>query len=120
MKESIGPGSTPNRPPSQPCWKTATITPSEAPIESRFINAACTGITSERKTISSSSAESSTTMPMNTGSFPARTWLKSICPAVTPPMRTVVPVALSTGGRVESRRRFTSWVVAAAWGAVVG
>ena len=54
-----------SEPGSQPHWKTATTTPSEAPIESRFITAACSGISSERKTTSSSSAESSTTTPMN-------------------------------------------------------
>ena len=80
------PGSTPNRPPSQPRWKIAwTITPSDAPIESRFMTAACSGISSERKTTSSSSAESATTMPMNSGSLLARTWEKSTCVAVAPP-----------------------------------
>ncbi len=52
---------------------------------SRFITAACSGITSERNTISSSSAESSTTTPMNSGSFCPSVLAKSTAPAVTPP-----------------------------------
>ena len=85
MNDSIGPCWTPNRPPNQPHWKIATITPSEAPIESRFITAACSGITSERNTISSSSALSSTTTPMNSGSLWPSVVAKSTAPAVTPP-----------------------------------
>ena len=72
MNDSIGPWLTPNTPPSQPHWKITTITPSAAPMLSRFITAACSGITSERKTIISSSALSSTTTPMNSGSL----WLE--------------------------------------------
>ena len=56
MNDSIGPCWTPNRPPSQPHWKIATITPSAALMLSRFMTAACSGITSERNTIISSSA----------------------------------------------------------------
>ena len=69
MNAWIGAPLTLKKPPSQPHWKIATTTPSAAPIESRFMIAACNGITSERKTTSSSSAESSTTMPMNSGSL---------------------------------------------------
>ena len=69
MNDSIGPFWTPIRPPSQPHWKIATITPSDAPMLSRFITAACSGITSERNTTISSSADSSTTTPMNSGSL---------------------------------------------------
>ena len=58
---------------------------------SRFMIAAWTGITSERKMTSSSSAESSTTSPMNSGSLVASTWEKSIDPAVNPPTRTAHP-----------------------------
>ncbi len=85
MNDSIGPCWTPNRPPSQPHWKIATITPSAALIESRFMTAACSGITSERNTIISSSALSSTTTPMNSGSLWPSTAAKSTAPAVTPP-----------------------------------
>ncbi len=38
----------------QPHWKTATITPYAAPMESRFISAALSGTTTERKTSISS------------------------------------------------------------------
>ncbi len=72
---------------------------------SRFITAACSGITSERNTIISSSAQSSTTTPMNSGSLWPSTVAKSTAPAVTPPTYTVMPVWLSTGGTTVSRRR---------------
>ena len=85
MNDSIGPCCTPIRLPSQPHWKIATITPSAAPMLSRFITAACSGITSERNTINSSSAESSTTTPMNSGSLCPSVLAKSTEPAVTPP-----------------------------------
>jgi hypothetical protein len=49
------------------------------------MNAAWRGIRSERKTTSRSSAESRTTMPMKSGSLPARMWAKSIWIAVAPP-----------------------------------
>ena len=52
---------------------------------SRFISAAWIGITSERKITNSSSAESTTTIPMNSGSLLASTFEKSIEPAVKPP-----------------------------------
>ena len=72
-------------PGNQPNWKTATHTPSAAPIESRFMTAACSGISSERKTTSSSSAESATTTPMKSHSFEERTLEKSMKIAVAPP-----------------------------------
>ena len=93
MNESIGPAWDPNSPASQPRSNTAWTIPSEAPIESRFISAACTGITNERKTTSSSSAASATTTPMNNGSLLARTWEKSTCAAVAPPTYTRAPTA---------------------------
>ena len=52
---------------------------------SRFISPAWSGITSERKITNSSSAESTTTIAMNSGSLPASTLEKSIEPAVNPP-----------------------------------
>ena len=80
---SIGPLGTPG---NQPNWKTTTITPSDAAIESRFITAAWTGITSDRKTTASSSAESRTTTAMNSQSFAESTLEKSMKVAVAPPM----------------------------------
>ena len=65
---------------------------------SRFITAACTGMTSERKITNSSRAESTTTIAMNSGSLPASTLAKSIEPAVNPPTRTRSPVDRSIGG----------------------
>ena len=71
---------------------------------SRFISAACTGITSERKITNSSSADSTTTIPMNSGSLPASTWEKSIDPAVNPPTSGRVPNVPLNCGSTSSRR----------------
>ena len=70
---------------ASPDSKTTTITPSAAPIESRFMRRPCRGITSERNTTIRSSAESSTTTPMKRGSLWPRVVAKSTEPAVTPP-----------------------------------
>ncbi len=78
MNASIGPPLTLKKLPSHPHWKIATATPSEAPIESRFITAAWIGITSDRNTIRSSRADSATTIPMNRGSLLESTPVKSI------------------------------------------
>ena len=53
---------------------------------SRFIAIAFRGTSTERKTAISSSAESSTTTPMKSGSFSASTLPKSSKVAVAPPM----------------------------------
>ncbi len=120
MNESIGPGWAPNSPPSQPRSNTAWTIPSEAPIESRFISAAWTGITIERKTTSSNSAARATTTPINNGSLLARTCEKSTCAAVAPPTYTRAPVRRSTGGITESRNRVTRLDVCALCGEVDG
>ena len=60
---------------------------------SRFITAAWSAITTERNITSSSSAESTTTSAMNSGSLPESTLEKSIEPAVKPPTSTVTPGA---------------------------
>ena len=85
MNASIGPAWVPNSPASHPRSNTAWMIPSDAAIDSRFISAACTGITSERKTTTSRSAASAITTAMNSGSFCASTCEKSICAAVAPP-----------------------------------
>ncbi len=82
--------------------------------------AACSGITSERKTTSSSSAESTITIAKNSGSFVDSTCEKSIEPAVNPPTRTGTPVLRSSGGSTSSRRWLTRLVVASACGAESG
>ena len=69
IQGSTGPGVTPITPANQPFSKTATVAPSAPPMLIRFMTAACTGITSDRKMTNSSSADSTTTMPMNSGSF---------------------------------------------------
>ena len=107
-------------PGNQPNWKTITQTPSEAPIESRFITAAWSGIRSERKTTSRSSAESATTIPMKNQSFAERTFEKSMNVAVAPPTKTVAPVLDSTGGSTSWRSCSTSSCVFALSGEVLG
>ena len=87
---------------------------------SRFIAAAWIGITSERNMTKSSSAESTTTTPMNSGSLPASTWEKSIEPAVNPPTRIGAPSLRSSGGTTSLRKRLTRLVVALACGAERG
>ena len=94
--------------------------PSDAPIESRFITAACTGITSDRNTTSSSSAATAITTPMNSGSLLASTCEKSTCEAVAPPTYTRAPVLRSIGGITSSRSRATRLDVWALCGEVVG
>ncbi len=118
---SIGPVVvTPSSEARWPSWNTNVITPSAAPIESTFMNAALTGITSERKTIASSSSDSPTTTAMNSGSFEASTLDRSEVVAVAPPIDAFTPVAFSTGGTTLSRRVVSRSVVAWAWGFVAG
>ena len=104
----------------QPHWKTATIRPKAAPMLSRFITTALTGTSTERKTAISSSAESSTTTPMKSGSFSAIAVPKSSKIAVMPPTWTWAPVRCSNGGIAWSRMRSSSSVVASLCGEVVG
>ena len=87
---------------------------------SRFITAAWTGITIERKITNSSSAESTTTSPMNSGSLLDSTCEKSIEPAVNPPTSTGTPVRCSNAGSTSWRRWLTRLVVASACGAESG
>src|ERR1039458_3644754 len=109
----------PITPPSHPHWKIATTTPNEAATLSRFIAIAFTATNTERKTISSRSAEISTTAPMKSGSLLASKLLKSANNAVVPPTYTAAFVLGSSGGITLSRSRFSSVVVAAAWGEVL-
>ena len=85
---------------------------------SRFISAACTGMTSERKTTSSSSADSSTTIPMNSGSLAENVSDRSMNAAVRPPTYTAAPVPAE--GMTSSRRWLTRLLVDALSGEVVG
>ncbi len=87
---------------------------------SRFMSAACTGMTSERKMTNSSSAESTMTIPMNRGSFVDSTLEKSIEPAVKPPTcGRPLNVCLNRGS-TSLRRWLTRSVVAWSWGADAG
>ena len=76
--------------------------PNAAAIDSRFMTAAFSGTTRLRNTSASSMNESSTTTPMNNGSFEVSTSAKSVKIAVIPPTYTVAPEPLPPAG---SRRR---------------
>jgi hypothetical protein len=52
---------------SHPHWKTATITPYAAPIDSRFMMTAFSGTRMLRNTVMRSTNESRSTRPMNSG-----------------------------------------------------
>ena len=95
-------------------------TPSAAPIDRRFMIAAFTGTSSDRNTTINKSAERRTTIPMNTGSFDAKMFARSIVAGVKPPISVVVAVCLSSAGTTVSLKWFTRSVVAASCGAVVG
>ncbi len=74
-------GLVPLRPmsePRSPHWKTATSMPSAAPMDSRFMTAAVSGITKLRNTVMSRRKDRSTTRPMKSGSFELRTLAKSM------------------------------------------
>ncbi len=117
----IGPvPSTPMMLAPQPHWKTATIRPKAAPMLSRFITIAFSGTRIERKTIISSSAESSTTTPMKSGSFSEIASPKSSKIAVMPPTCSWAPVFCSIGGSTSPRMWSSSSVVSALCGEVVG
>ena len=70
--------------------------------------------------MSSSTAASATTMPMNSGSLVDSTCVKSMPVAVLPPIMTVVPVLWDTRGSTSLRSFLTRLVVALACGAVAG
>ena len=64
--------------PASPHWKTATSMPSAAPMDSRFMTAAVSGITMLRNTVISNRNDRITTSPMNSGSFELSTFAKSM------------------------------------------
>src|SRR5918994_1842190 len=118
--DSIGPVASPNRPARLPSWKISVTTPNAPAIESRLKMPALTGISSERKTTASSSSDSPTTTPMNSGSLSRIVCEKSMFVAVAPPIDTRVPVSCSTGGRVTSRAVLTVSSVRSSCGVVAG
>ena len=87
---------------------------------SRFITTAFSGTSTERKTAISSSADSNTTTPMNSGSFSAIALPKSSKIALTPPTCSWAPVRCSIGGITSPRMWSSSSVVASLCGEVVG
>ena len=119
MKESIGPFGIPTRPASQPHWKIATTTPSDAPMLSRFINAACTGITTRAEHDEQQQGREQHHDADEQRQLARRSACEvtSICAPLAPPTGTVAPVARSTAaagcragcdqvrGRLVLRRR---------------
>ena len=85
ISEVIGVGpSRPIRLLPQPHWKTATRTPYAAPIDSRFMTAAFSGTTTDRKTSISSRNDATSTAPMKSGRVSASWPLRSSVIAVMP------------------------------------
>ena len=103
--------STPKTSLSQPHWKIATTTPNAAPIDSRFIAAAFSGTTIDRKITVRNSIDSPITTPMNHGSRVVIRSVASIDIAVSPPTHAVVPVPSIAVGSTVSRSRCTRSVV---------
>src|SRR5215204_134531 len=97
--DSIGPVASPNSPARLPSWKISVTTPNAPAIESRLKMPALIGISSERNTTASSSSESPTTTPMNSGSLSRIVWEKSRLGAVARLLDGLV------GGLVLRRRR---------------
>src|SRR4051795_10296352 len=103
--DSIGPVASPNRLAKLPSWKISVTTPNAPAIDSRLKTPAFTGIRIERNTIASSSSDSPTTTPMNSGSLSRIVLAKSMLLAVVPPIDTRAPVSLATGGSGTLRAR---------------
>jgi hypothetical protein len=74
----------PNKDPSHPFCDTITSTPYAAVMDSRFITAALTAITTERNTTSSRSMDSATTTPISHGSRCEMRLAKLTLPAFGP------------------------------------
>ncbi|RIJ76964.1 hypothetical protein D1871_08245 [Nakamurella silvestris] len=98
---------TPTRSSPQPHWKTATRTPKAAPMDSRFIRIALSGITSERKAKASNRNDADITASSIHGSRAAVVSAESIPAAVAPVTHTCTPVAAAVAGRTELRSRWT-------------
>ena len=75
---------SPTRPLPQPHWNTATTAPYAAPIDSKFMMAALSGTSSERKTTISSRNDRAMTAAMNSGSRELSRSLMSMDAAVCP------------------------------------
>jgi hypothetical protein len=84
---------TPSRLASQPHWKTATVAPKLAALDSRKPAAALTGIRNDRNTIMSSSSDSPTTIAAKGASAADSFDETSTLIAVVPVTATLAPVA---------------------------
>ena len=85
IQDSIGPvAGMPSRPLNQPCWKTSTIAPYAAPMDSRFSRIALIGTTIERNVNSSSRNAARITKPNTSGRCEIIESLKSRSAAVSP------------------------------------
>src|SRR5579859_1106259 len=107
---------TPIRLAPQPHWKMATITPTAAPIDSRFRIAAFVAMTTDRKAVVSRMNAIAITARISQASLLVIRLVKSTAPAVVP----VTYVVACCLGSTSSRRVATRFVVAVACGRVVG
>ena len=64
--------------PRSPHWNTATTMPNAAPMESRFMQAAVSGMRRLRKIVINNRNDNTTTRPMNSGSLALKTLEKSM------------------------------------------
>lgn len=116
-KALIGPSlPRPSNSRPQPHWKTATRTPKDAAAAIRFISAAVSGTTRERKAISRSRKPSPMIVATKYGSRSPVIVAKSFDTAVTPPTWACAPAS----GITRSRRVSISRSVSSDCGDVVG
>jgi hypothetical protein len=95
-------------------------TPRAAATDNRFVTAACTGTSSERKATISSRKLSASTVRTTSGSRAAITSARSTLLAVLPPTWASMPEPAVAGGSTSSRIVVTSFAVAGEDGARSG
>ena len=77
--------SMPKMPMPQPHWNAAVMTPKAAATQSRFVTAACSGTSSERKAISSTRKLSASTTAITSSRRDEISAARSTLAAVEPP-----------------------------------
>src|SRR5262249_8707441 len=105
---------------AQPHCATAVSTPYAAVIDSRFITAALTAMTTDRNTVSSSSIDSPTTTAISHGSFWPMALAKLTLPAFGPVTYALIPVPAVARGSTVPASRFTSALLSASCSRPVG
>src|SRR5439155_11306836 len=112
--------SMPRGPANQPHWNTATSTPYEAPIDSRFISAALIGMTIDRKTSVSTTTLRPITITKKSGNRLLILSPRSMVDAVWPPTYGRSRVPSVPAGVTVSPRRGNRPLGRLAWGADSG